>query len=69
MSVSALSTYYVGLRRRRAWLPVELGAWKSCRHGPWVGREVRQGEVVSGEQSLYLMMLGAEGGLGLADRV
>lgn len=47
----------------------ELGAWEACRDRPLVGWEVRQGEVVSGEQTLDLMVLGAEGGLGLADRV
>lgn len=34
-----------------------------------MGWEVRQGEVVSEELTLYLMVLGAEGGLGLVDRV
>lgn len=66
---SVLSTHYIGLRRRRLRLPLELGAWEACRDRPWVGWEVRQGEVVSGEQTLYLMVLGAEGGLDLADRV
>lgn len=69
LCLSVLSTHYIGLRRRRLWLPVELGAWESCRDRLWVGWEVRQGEVVSGEQTLYLMVLGAGGGLGLADRV
>lgn len=56
VSVSVLSTLYIGLRRRRLWLPVEL-----CRHRPWVGWEVRQGEVVNGKHNLYLMMLGVGG--------
>lgn len=43
---------------------MELGAWEARRDRPWVGWEVRQGEVVSGEQTLYLMVLGAAGGKG-----